>query len=367
MGSAANGQQPASPDDILQDQVERAYAALCFANRHSIAVQKDIIDVVVLARHAMLETGGMDDVLEAKFCNAAGVLGSFPPAERARRFYLGTFYAVLVSLLSLQIYYLSGGLVRDRLADVGKQYQQAAQAAAPAAPAPAAPDGAPTPETYQRLQRFATSQAYYDLARHLLPFFQEVKASDIPGTDRASSSFAFHLIQYTKLRGELDLVLLFLSGYVLPIFYGLLGACAAVLRELSDPWSRPKFGHDARVRNALRLPIGAVGGLAVGWFVNADGSGLGALSPLALAFVAGYGTDLLFALLDRVVQAFVPARGSQVSTRVETTVDGMTLTRQMEQETHVAGPVVRRAGRADAEAPHDASARTPHGASARAA
>jgi hypothetical protein len=98
----------------------------------------------------------------------------------------------------------------------------------------------------------------------------------------------------------------FVAAYLLPVLYGLLGACAFVLRQLCEDVSTLRFADDSRVRYTLRLNIGVLGGLAVGWFIDptAEGSVVANLSPLALAFVAGYGSDLLFAVLDRIVGAF---------------------------------------------------------------
>ncbi|HEX5795942.1 MAG TPA: hypothetical protein VFY19_08880, partial [Geminicoccaceae bacterium] len=116
----------------------------------------------------------------------------------------------------------------------------------------------------------------------------------------------------------LEIVLEFLATYVLPALYGLLGACAFVLRQLSADMGQLRFAHDLRVRYTLRLNIGLLAGLAVGWFISPDqnASVVANLSPLALAFVAGYGSDLLFAVLDRIVAAFstepeAPAQGAQ--------------------------------------------------------
>jgi hypothetical protein len=106
--------------------------------------------------------------------------------------------------------------------------------------------------------------------------------------------------------GLLKTGLEFVAGYLLPVLYGLLGACAFVLRQLCEDVSTLRFADDSRVRYTLRLNIGVLGGLAVGWFIDptAEGSMVANLSPLALAFVAGYGSDLLFAVLDRIVGAF---------------------------------------------------------------
>jgi hypothetical protein len=55
----------------------------------------------------------------------------------------------------------------------------------------------------------------------------------------------------------------------------------------------------------LRIQLGALSGLAIGWFAGFDSSfSFGSLSPLALAFVAGYSVEVLFTAMDRLIAAF---------------------------------------------------------------
>src|SRR5262249_32659093 len=142
-------------------------------------------------------------------------------------------------------------------------------------------------------------------------------------------------------RSKLEMLLLFFSGYLLPMLYGLIGACAFVLRKLSDEIDKLTYAHDARVRYTLRLNIGVLTGLAVGWFLK-PGVGdpfLTSLSPLALAFVAGYGSDLFFLCLDKIVQAFTPAGGANTMITTATTTGGITTVQKSEVVARVAGDV----------------------------
>jgi hypothetical protein len=95
--------------------------------------------------------------------------------------------------------------------------------------------------------------------------------------------------------------------FVLPMLYGALGAIAYALRTLAQQ-SRDRLYHvENETADSLRTWLGVIAGLAIGWFFAPDkstGAGLGALSPLALAFVAGYSVDLLFTAMDRLVAAF---------------------------------------------------------------
>ena len=95
------------------------------------------------------------------------------------------------------------------------------------------------------------------------------------------------------------------SQYVLPLLYGLLGSLAYILRTLSSEIQNVTFTRGSEIRYSLRWPLGMLGGVTVGLFFDpADLTGLAAITPLGLAFLAGYGVELLFAGLDRMVSAF---------------------------------------------------------------
>ncbi len=104
-----------------------------------------------------------------------------------------------------------------------------------------------------------------------------------------------------------SLVLNGMSSYLLPMLYGLLGALAYILRSLATEIRLVTFSTESKIRYRLRWPLGMLAGIAVAWFVNPSESedplsflsGLAALRPLALAFVAGYSVELFFTSLDR--------------------------------------------------------------------
>jgi hypothetical protein len=95
-----------------------------------------------------------------------------------------------------------------------------------------------------------------------------------------------------------------LQQYVLPLLYGLLGATAFVIRTISQQARDRLYRAENEAGYYLRMWLGVLGGLAIGWFIKPTGGSIGALSPLALAFVAGYSVDLLFTAMDRIVGAF---------------------------------------------------------------
>ncbi|WP_089940649.1 hypothetical protein [Candidatus Entotheonella palauensis] len=97
-----------------------------------------------------------------------------------------------------------------------------------------------------------------------------------------------------------------LSSFVLPLLYGLLGACAYVLRTLTVEIRTYTYRHQSDVRFRLRLYLGVLAGFAVAWFVNTDTAPTLAesITPLALAFLAGYSVELVFAAMDALIDTF---------------------------------------------------------------
>lgn len=106
-----------------------------------------------------------------------------------------------------------------------------------------------------------------------------------------------------------------LQTYVLPPLYGWIGAVAFVLRRLISEINARTYREDTNILYNLRIFLGLLAGLAIGWFFppnNAEGQHvLQALSPLALAFLAGYSVELLFAAMDRLLDAFSANRPSK--------------------------------------------------------
>jgi hypothetical protein len=104
-----------------------------------------------------------------------------------------------------------------------------------------------------------------------------------------------------------------MQKWFLPLLYGALGAMVFVVRTLSVQARDRLFREEARVTLVLRVFLGMISGLAIGWFWTSgspSSSTIGGpmsvstLSPFALAFVAGYGVELFFALLDKIVSTF---------------------------------------------------------------
>jgi hypothetical protein len=97
-----------------------------------------------------------------------------------------------------------------------------------------------------------------------------------------------------------------LQRYLRPLLYGLLGTCVYVLRTLSSSITSRTYSEACNIGFRIRLYLGMLGGMVIAWFVIPDSKdGLFmSLSPFALAFLAGYGVEVLFAAMDRIISAF---------------------------------------------------------------
>jgi hypothetical protein len=107
-----------------------------------------------------------------------------------------------------------------------------------------------------------------------------------------------------------------ISGFVLPVLMGLLGSMTYVLRRyLRSVGDRLLTPRDLR-EYIIRLVLGTVFGVAIGFFTSASGnasdqviaSPISSLGAPALAFLAGYGVETIFRMLDGLAEQFSSAR-----------------------------------------------------------
>jgi hypothetical protein len=92
---------------------------------------------------------------------------------------------------------------------------------------------------------------------------------------------------------------------VLPVFYGILGAGAAIVRLLSRKIRRSTLSPRDLNLAFQQLALGAVIGACIGLFVGGGEDGLlgpVALSGTALSFVAGFGVEQVFTALEQLLQ-----------------------------------------------------------------
>ncbi|RFU47654.1 hypothetical protein D0B32_08825 [Paraburkholderia sp. DHOC27] len=107
-----------------------------------------------------------------------------------------------------------------------------------------------------------------------------------------------------------DIILSFvgsITGFLLPILYAALGACASILRKLrSDTVSHLFHPEYSKVANRAHITTAVIVGISIGLFSDIVRGGAG-VSPLGLAFVAGYASDKFFEFVDRIVHSIFPS------------------------------------------------------------
>ena len=114
------------------------------------------------------------------------------------------------------------------------------------------------------------------------------------------------------IEAEASIVLMFLGSSILPLFYGLLGASVYLMRQFFGDAPQTETTPTTLGRVLLRLGLGGIAGLAIGWFwtpsasKNVSDATMFATTPFALAFLAGFSIELLFSILDRVILAITP-------------------------------------------------------------
>ncbi|MBN1252152.1 MAG: hypothetical protein JXR51_03045 [Bacteroidales bacterium] len=100
-------------------------------------------------------------------------------------------------------------------------------------------------------------------------------------------------------------LLIILNQYILPLLYGLFGGFAFVLRSISAETKNMTFTPASNIKFGLRIHLGALAGLVVGFlWGDFDSKSFGiinSLSPLAVAFLAGYSVEFLFKSLDSLI------------------------------------------------------------------
>jgi len=188
-------------------------------------------------------------------------------------------------------------------------------------------DSDPPPVFVRRdLQQFAAEmRSILNLAKEL-KWFSPIHGNDpCQGKEQCLQLDPMQLKEFGKLKTELDtktgtyqeirefanraminvtLTWGAIGNFILPVLYALLGACAAVLRSFSLQLSTQTF---VPISSTPRFYIAGIGGAVVGIFNDLFGEHP-SISPLALAFLVGYATDIFFSFLEGATQNLTKAK-----------------------------------------------------------
>lgn len=130
------------------------------------------------------------------------------------------------------------------------------------------------------------------------------KTADVPDSADAPDIYAAQEdIQ------SITLVLSTYATYVLPILFGLVGTIASMLRGVGDKIAASVLSPRDEALAFLRIPLGLMAGVAVGLFFSpttvatqvSSGSGVLTLTASGIAFLAGYGAEGFFRMVDGMI------------------------------------------------------------------
>jgi hypothetical protein len=98
------------------------------------------------------------------------------------------------------------------------------------------------------------------------------------------------------------LVVGIVGSFILPVLLGALGACAFVLRNISEQIRMTTFSQTSPIRHLIRVVLGVLLGGIIGLFTNLTTQLT--LPLLAIAFLAGYGVEGVFSMFDGFIERF---------------------------------------------------------------
>jgi hypothetical protein len=122
-------------------------------------------------------------------------------------------------------------------------------------------------------------------------------------------------VNWNELRNVITPVATIMAMLVLPVLYGSLGTCAFVLRTVYAEMVERSFDGRRTGEFMVRIFLGMLSGVSLQWLLVREGQPIpGGVTPAVLAFLGGYGVELLFAAIDRILSTVITAlRGERRS------------------------------------------------------
>lgn len=308
----------------LKDSIQEAQSLLSFAARSGINVDVGIISALV-STASKFAGGSVTDEEETAFWMAFDALakalapvtvtsilstidsnvttnprlfGVIPlprwsPARWAVFGYTALAYAALVILIPIQIYWLVGVEITSDI-QAGETTLTQLQATN-IANKTAAQDEEITHKQFQIGSGYKLLEIWSN--------YWESVSQNLEAPCKSVDASKNGLCVKTSREKSASVVLRILQQYFLPMLYGLLGATVYILRTLSNQIRIRSYTPASDIDFRIRIFLGTLGGLVSAWFLTPDvANGIfKSLSPFAVAFLAGYSVELLFAAMDRII------------------------------------------------------------------
>jgi hypothetical protein len=337
------------PNDYLIRSIDEAQLLLRYAVKNNIDIDQETIRVIVEAPH-LLETSGWKIEFEVSFWNAFKVLTKetlpvtvatlkavkkcipetnfifrfFSPYKTpdaylsVRLYYIFTLFITVIILVTLFYSIAVSGLIADMNNTTNKikesetiQDKRKLEIIQSAKEDKVEIDFTNDPVINRtEADKIFLRDSYKNSSVYLCSLQRIL--------DRALSSECDSKTQQPEFNKKLfktaELSVLAIQSF-LPLLYGCLGALVYILRNLALEIKALTYTEELKIHYKLRLILGTVSGLAIGWFYTPDQKDalVVSLSPLALAFLAGYSVEILFATMDRMIAVFSTDKSSKTT------------------------------------------------------
>lgn len=250
---------------------------------------------------------------------------AYPTLERsARRLrlmlaWLSVAAALVVLVAGWTSWHVAlGQSLLQRLDDTRHQLEIGGRVASPAATTGAAAAGdtpasdAPSAEPARTMLSQQVASTYRDVAGFKQSgSFRFLEAILDPGRPTPTGCTSGTCDEAVGSEQAVAAVLSVYTRYVLPMLFGLLGTIAAAVRDIQGKVQESTLSPRDFALSLVRLPLGVMAGLAVGLFLSPSAteailqsSGISSVVTLTaggLAFLAGYGAEAFFRMLDQVI------------------------------------------------------------------
>lgn len=116
---------------------------------------------------------------------------------------------------------------------------------------------------------------------------------------------------FNRIISEVRMITANLGAYLIALTMGLLGALTFIMRSLSQQLREHTYVPVPISEMLVRLCLGAIAGVFGSLLASSGDPAFKSLPPMFIPFVFGYGIEILFSMLDRVVRSFTQADNAQ--------------------------------------------------------
>ncbi|MBL4667588.1 MAG: hypothetical protein JKY04_09430 [Sneathiella sp.] len=361
-------------ESLLQDSVANAMLLILAASENAIKLDRDTVNHIIHAKNA-LKTGDLGTEDEQNFwisyeniasqmlpINIGSINATYDP-DPNHRFSVFDFFtprkkplsrrcasnykllslATLILLIAVQIFwYIGFTLTTDinRQTETINKLKNELEVATSNFQKPLI-----SAENAMELVFGETHKIKIKIEEHI--HWKEAAINHLESWNKRWSNFGFLTIgpwsdpEYSRLSQEVQRRMQFiaagnmlqaLSEYIFPILYGLIGACFYILRQLPKEIEALTFSMNSYISYSLRIAQGPLAGMVVSYFFTGEHEnpaistsspsqihsyepGLNTLSPLAVAFLAGYSIEFIFRFIDKILNSSNPEIGTNKKNR----------------------------------------------------